>query len=240
MNNCVIDLGNTRIKAGIFENGELKYSYVDDNYKSLIDKLNHHEFGRLLISSVSEEPTAFANSLPQARQKIILDAKTPLPFENHYLTKSTLGNDRKAAVAGAQKLFASSSCLVIDIGSCITYDLLESGQDYRGGMISPGINIRLKGMHQFTGRLPLIENVEEVESWVGTTTRESMLSGVLNGIRAEINGVIEAMKSKKGELNVIMTGGDLLFFESSIKGNIFAVPEIVLVGLNAILEFNEK
>ncbi len=240
MNNCVIDWGNTLIKAGIFFNGELRERYEAPGAKELIDKLDFTHINQLIISSVSHDPGVILSAMSKVKHKIVLDASTPLPFVNHYITKDTLGNDRKAAVAGAQKMFPGRSCLVIDVGTCITYDFVENGRDYRGGMISPGIHIRLKGMHTFTGRLPQINQVNEVPLWEGQTTRESMLSGVINGITMEIEGMINTSKSQKGDLQVIMTGGDRLFFESRVKEDIFVAPELVLIGLNAILEFNEK
>ncbi|MEQ8714462.1 MAG: type III pantothenate kinase [Cyclobacteriaceae bacterium] len=240
MNNCVIDWGNTLIKAGIFFNGELRERYEAPGAKELIDKLDFAHMHQLIISSVSHDPGVILSAMSKVKHKIVLEASTPLPFVNHYITKDTLGNDRKAAVAGAQEMFPGRSCLVIDVGTCITYDFVENGRDYRGGMISPGIHIRLKGMHTFTGRLPQINQVDEVPLWEGQTTRESMLSGVINGITMEIEGMINTSKSKKGDLQVIMTGGDRLFFESRVKEDIFVAPELVLIGLNAILEFNEK
>lgn len=240
MNNCVIDWGNTLIKAGIFVSGELQVKYEAAEANELIDKLDLVHIDQVIISSVSQDPQIILKQVSPVGQKIVLDASTPLPFHNHYITKGTLGNDRKAAVAGAQKVFPERSCLIIDIGTCITYDIIENGRDYRGGIISPGIHIRLKGMHSFTGRLPQINDLENVPEWEGLTTRESMLSGVINGITAEIEGVINTSKTKKGDLQVIMTGGDRLFFESRVKEDIFVAPEIVLIGLNGILEFNEE
>jgi type III pantothenate kinase len=240
MNNCVIDWGNTLIKAGIFVEGELIARYEVPEAKELIERLGRTNIDQVIVSSVSHDPQWVVDELSSLKRSIVLDASTPLPFNNHYITKGTLGNDRKAAVAGAQKMFPEASSLVIDIGTCITYDIIENGRDYRGGMISPGVHIRLKGMHIFTGRLPEIDKIDEVPDWEGLTTRESMLSGVINGITAEIEGVIKTSKSKKGELQVIMTGGDRLFFESRVKEDIFVAPEIVLIGLNGILEFNEK
>lgn len=240
MNNCVIDWGNTLIKAGIFADGKLINSHVAWDANELVDLLDHEVVDRLILSSVSHDPQPLLARLSATAKKILLDASTPLPFNNHYLTKDTLGNDRKAAVAGAQILFPGKSCLVIDIGTCITYDYIENGLDYRGGMISPGVRMRLNAMHQFTGRLPQIETISEVPEWEGLTTKASMLGGVIHGVNAEINELVSGFNSKKGDLQVILTGGDQLFFESRLKEGIFVAPEIVLIGLNAILEFNEK
>jgi type III pantothenate kinase len=240
MNNCVIDWGNTLIKTGIFENGKLTEQFEVVGRNDLIGRLDAGIIDQVMISSVSHDPHLILDHLSGIKKTKALDPSTPLPFNNHYITKDTLGNDRKAAVAGAQQLFPTSTCLIIDIGTCITYDIIENGLDYRGGMISPGVHIRLKGMHAFTSRLPQIDKVDLVPQWEGLTTRESMLSGVINGITAEIEGVIMTSKIKKGDLQVIMTGGDRLFFETRVKEGIFVAPEIVLIGLNAILEFNEK
>lgn len=239
MNNCVIDWGNTLIKAGVFLDGKLKAKYEAVEANTLLEMLEATPIDKVIVSSVSQDPYLILDQL-SVKKRILLDASTPLPFENHYITKETLGNDRKAAIAGAQVLFPETSCLVIDIGTCITYDFIENGHHFRGGMISPGIHIRLKGMQTFTGRLPQIEAIEEVPAWEGLSTRDCMLSGVINGITSEIEGVINSSRIKKGKLQVIMTGGDRLFFESRAKEDIFVAPEIVLIGLNAILKFNEK
>jgi type III pantothenate kinase len=161
-----------------------------------------------------------------------------LPFINKYETIQTLGNDRIGAVAGAQFLYPKENILIIDAGTAITYDILI-GNEYLGGNISAGLNMRLKALHHFTSSLPLVELEDEIEFW-GNNTGAAILSGVVNGIIFEIEGYIEYFK-KRGEKNItIITGGDANYLVKKIKQPIFAVPNLVLIGLNRILEYNEE
>ena len=163
-----------------------------------------------------------------------------MPFDNQYESPKTLGQDRIAAVAGAQGIAEGKTTLVIDAGTCITYDLLEHGQTYLGGMISPGIEMRLNSLSTFTGKLPKIEfDVNELPiDLIGRNTKDSILSGVVNSVIEELNGNIHRFKTQYPELKVVLTGGHLAVFESYIKFEIFADPNLVLHGLNRILDHN--
>ena len=131
----------------------------------------------------------------------------------------------------------NKNSLIIDIGTCITYDLIDKSGTYQGGGISPGVNMKLKAMHKFTSGLPIVA-VRKPADLIGRTTKECMLSGVVNGTIAEIEGVIASYRQFFKDLNIIMCGGDAIFFESKIKDHIFAIPNLVLIGLNQILRFN--
>lgn len=168
---------------------------------------------------------------------IVLDHQTPLPLKINYQSPATLGVDRIAAATGSTVLFKGGNNLVIDIGTCITYDMVDSDSVYHGGGISPGVDMRLKAMHKFTSGLPLVA-VKGMPELIGKTTRECMLSGVIHGTVAELEGIILRYRQFFEQLNIIICGGGAIFFESKIKDDIFAVPNLVLVGLNHILRYN--
>jgi type III pantothenate kinase len=234
--NLVIDSGNTSIKLGVFENGELKEIMSNPSVERLRETASGLSADNVIISSVSINPDELSSCF-RAKNIIILNAETRLPFKNLYKTSQTLGTDRIAAVAGAKKLYPDNHCLVIDAGTCITFDFIDKENNYLGGSISPGITLRFKALNNFTARLPLVERKDKVEL-IGNGTEEAILSGVMNGTAAELGSMIDAYKERFPDLKVIICGGDASFFESKIKQSIFAVPELVLIGLNRILEYN--
>ncbi len=234
--NIAIDVGNTKTKIGFFKEDCLDSTKTFDSLSELNQFLNSKEIDSAIISSVNLQYEDIVNQLTNLHSHVLLSDKTPLPFKNQYKS-NTIGLDRLAAVAGAQVLYPNQNALVIDLGTCITYEFLEKGKAYHGGAISPGMNMRFKSMHNFTARLPLVRP-ETVEDWISDSTEGAMLSGVVHGIQAEIDAYIQEIKSKYAPLTVIITGGDAKFFESKIKAPIFAIPELVLVGLNAILRYN--
>jgi type III pantothenate kinase len=149
--------------------------------------------------------------------------------------------DRLAAVVGANYFFPEQDCLVIDAGTCITFDYIDRNKKYFGGSISPGLTMKFKALHTFTGRLPLVEQTEknaEQVPLVGQNTVACLQSGVLNGTLAEVDGMIAAYLKQSPDLITVMCGGDAPFFETNLKARIFAVPDLVLIGLNRILNYN--
>ena len=154
-----------------------------------------------------------------------------------YTTPATLGVDRIAAICGAIEIFPQQNCLVVDAGTCINYEFLDAALNYHGGAISPGIQMRFDALHKFTARLPLIKEFNKTEL-VGNSTESCMTSGVVNGVVAEVNGIIEKYAQKFPDLGVILCGGDAYFFENNLKQPIFAAPDLVLHGLNRILQHN--
>jgi len=233
--NLIIDFGNTRTKAAIFS--ENKLIIKEDNADiALIKQLKStHQPDHTIISSVSISEEEVRSHFGE--EAIVLNHQLPLPFSLLYKTPETLGLDRIAAVAGAKFLQPDKNCLVIDAGTCITYDLLDEKGVHHGGGISPGIKMRFKALNTFTANLPLVEHSENT-SLVGQTTKESIESGVIYGIIGEINEIIRMYNHKFADLQIIMCGGDSKFFEKKLKANIFASPELVLTGLNRILLYN--
>jgi len=236
--NLVIDIGNTRIKAGLFHGDAIVRQIQLKNIEELKPELlQPHE--NIIISSVREDVENIFQLSGAVGKKIKLTSATPLPIQNNYSTPNSLGVDRIAAVCGAFQLFPREDCLIIDMGTCINYELLDQSGVYRGGIISPGVNMRFEAMHTFTARLPLIEVVAE-PALVGDSTISCMQSGVMNGILEEMKGIMVRMQEKYPRLRVILCGGDAPFFENQLKPSIFAAPELVLLGLNRILTHNAK
>lgn len=231
--NLVIDFGNTRIKGGIFDSDKLMQIATGiEEIRTIISRFNPQH---VIVSSVSATEEEIKSLLQ--RDIIFLSHTTKLPFQLKYKTPETLGLDRIAAVAGAQSLFPNRNCLVIDTGTCITYDILDSENNHLGGSISPGIAMRFKALNTFTAKLPLVELNESIEL-IGNTTAEAMQSGVLHGIVGEMKQIIRMYKDKFANLQIIICGGDAKFFENKLKEGIFAAPELVLTGLNRILQYN--
>lgn len=242
MANLIIDLGNTLLKAFVFENDNIIDNGIASDYMQLrviIDEFKDlYEISNCIISSVRSDDNGFVEFIQKHFDLIIMSASLQLPVEILYKTPHTLGLDRLAAVCGASSIFPDQSVLVIDAGTAITYDFLESGKFYHGGTISPGINTRFKALHNFTGKLPLLSINKDLNNVLGTTTDEAIILGVQNGIVHEVNGIITAFVEKFGKITVVFTGGDSFFFDYLIKSCIFAEPNLTAFGLNKILKIN--
>lgn len=235
MVNLVIDFGNTRTKAAIFHNDKLITMRSDLQIEDISPFISEHQPHHIIVSSVSRSKSELEKLLDKST--VFLTHKTKLPFKIDYKTPETLGLDRIAAVAGAQYMFPSTNCLVVDTGTCITYDIIDANGTYHGGGISPGIKMRFKALNTFTANLPLVSDIENIEL-IGQTTTESIQSGVIYGILGEIEQIIRMYKDKYANLQIIICGGDANYFENRLKADIFASPELVLTGLNRILHYN--
>lgn len=235
--NLVIDFGNTSIKAAIFDDWQQIAHFNPISQIELLRLANDNPQYNILLSSVSNAATHFINLIDNKQRLSVLQATTPVPIVNLYGTPATLGVDRLAAVVGAQYLYPEKDCLVIDAGTCITYDLVDAQGQYHGGSISPGLHMRFKALHNFTAKLPLISETN-MPGLIGKNTQEAITTGVVGGLIGEIEWFINAYSEKFDGLHVLMCGGDAKFFETKIKGHIFALPELVLTGLNRILLYN--
>ncbi len=240
--NLIIDCGNTLTKLAVFEQSELISMKScpksdTDQLKAFIKK--NKGISSVIISSVIKYPYAIKKYLDDNFYFLELNENVPLPIKNKYKTPQTLGKDRLAAVTGANYLYPGENLLVISAGTCITYDFITSKKEYLGGSISPGLSIRYKSLHNFTEKLPLVKN-RNFNKLTGQTTEESVLSGVINGTASEIDGMISKYKDLYKNLKVILGGGDSYFFDKRLKNPIFAVPNVVLIGLNVILNHNVK
>ena len=237
--NLVVDIGNTNIKYAQFSDGNIvKLGNLSDldQLNSLIEESGCKD---CLICSVSHSREELNKVIRKELSYTYFDHQTLIPILSNYNTPKTLGMDRLAAVIGATVKFPKAPVMVIDIGTCITYDFITQNGVYEGGAISPGFELRFKALHHYTARLPLINEIDDPKI-VGKDTIESMKSGVINGTIAEMNGMISQFMLKTPDLKVIITGGGAKFFDSKIKADIFVALEIVLVGLNRVLEYNAE
>jgi len=243
MKNLTIDIGNTLAKYAIFENESLvsKGSFGDNICKGiniLLEKNNGIE--NCIISAVGkiniEEIEKFSKKF---KSFIIADYKTKIPCINRYKTPETLGFDRIAACIGAFFLSEKKNCLVIDSGTALTFDIINSESEYLGGLISPGIEMRFKALNKFTNSLPLCSKRDIIPLY-GQSTKESIVGGVTQGIINEIDAYIFSIKEKYADLKVFLTGGDAFFFDKRLKNSIFVQPNLIYYGLNQILIYNAK
>lgn len=238
--NLIIEQGNTYSKVAIFRPDGLEASF---RYKQLDRLILDELFGQydltqgILSSVIGIEPEIITYLKGRLRYFIVLDDKTPLPVQIGYATPSTLGHDRIAAAVGACFLQPGKDILVIDAGTAITYEVIEASGLYVGGNISPGMTTRFKSLHQFTEKLPLVAEEEEIPL-IGTDTESAIQAGVVNGIVYEMIGYIEELRLKYPNLLVFLTGGHSFYFERRLKSIIFADINLVLMGLNRILEYN--
>lgn len=236
MKNASIDFGNTRVKVGLFKNQELLDIFRVGTLSETAELLRANAVENAIVSSVTISNTDISKELKFLNSLLFLDFKTPLPIENNYVTPTTLGYDRIAAAVGANLRYPNQNCLIIDIGTAIKYDLVSADNAFEGGIISPGRKMRFNALHTFTKKLPLLDTVE-IPELIGNSTESCMTSGVMNGIAAEINGIIDEY-IKKLKLTVLICGGDAPYFETKIKYPTFAAPNLVLEGLNRILQYN--
>ena len=248
--NLVADIGNTRSKIGVFVDDKLTANIAiekDSDAKILDTFLKpFSDVQHIIISLVGNEDrdiSSFYPDIPITK----LTSKTPLPIALSYDTPDTLGADRIAISVGANYRFRNENILVVDVGTCITFDFISSENEYRGGSISPGKDLRFKALNNYTEKLPLIVADKPLEQIAlkGRSTCESILTGVMRGIFNEIAGLITQYYDQTPDLKVVLTGGDYLYFENELRGVfqskknlIFADPYLALTGLNVILNFN--
>jgi type III pantothenate kinase len=237
--NLTIDIGNTRTKLGIFNKNNMLevIAYENINKISLNELIISKNIEKSIISTTTTINREIKKRIKVIPQNIYLDENTPLPFTNKYDTQNTLGKDRMALIAAAQQLFPKQNTLVIGCGTCITFNFINSKNQFLGGSIHPGLKMRLKAMNYFTKKLPLIE-IQKSKNIIGNNTEENLIIGSSIATAKEIDAMIDAYKVKFPKLNIIITGGDADFLVSLLKNKIFAVPNLTLIGLNHILEYN--
>lgn len=240
--NLAIDVGNTRVKAAVFREDNL-IDVIVFPAKKILSEIKilkkKYQLSEGIISSVANISEKKLEKLAQIVPFLKVSSTINLPFSNLYKTPKTLGADRIALVTAANKSFPNQNVLVIDAGTCITFDFIDKNNDYFGGAISLGIEMRFKALHKFTKKLPLLEK-NSLDNFIGQNTQESINSGVINGVIQEIEGVIEQYKKKYQDLTIVLTGGDTNFLSKQLKSSIFANQNFLLEGLNELLIFNKN
>ena len=242
--NLVVDVGNTQIKFAVFDGDELlekkssNPEKIQTSLRDLFKAFPHLSQG--IISSTAQLPGILKKTLSNNLHLVEFSHQSQLNFKNNYKTPETLGLDRIALVAAAAHHYPGQPVLVIDAGTCITYDFLDKSSMYQGGAISPGLQMRYKAMHEFTGKLPLITESIQDSTYLGKSTKEAMQIGVCKSISYEIDGYIEDYLADYEDLTVVLTGGDYYLLSASIKNSIFATPNFLLKGLNIILQLNSN
>ena len=238
-----IDIGNTQVKLAVFEQNTLLEKKIvplsgwkmeTENYLKLFSKID-----AIVVASVgnSDEKDFFDY---ESRLKVVfVTPDTKFPFTNSYATPKTLGIDRMVLATGAVLLYPNQNRLVIDAGTCITYDFIDSNDVYHGGAISPGIRLRYESLRNYTAKLPLLSS-EHPAAIIGNSTNQSIHSGIINGIAFELDGFISSVLDKNDNFIIILTGGDAEFLAKRLKNTIFANPNFLLESLNQTFQYNQQ
>lgn len=241
----IIDIGNSFAKIAVFKGDNiilLKTTGINC-HRNVEEIIIENNISSAIISSVSHNAEKIKQVLLSAKINFIeLHHNTLVPFVNRYDSPATLGKDRIAIAAAAVSMYPDNNVLVIDAGTCITYDFVNKNGEYIGGAISPGLYLRLKALNTFTSRLPLLEMPppEMDIDLLGRNTNDSILSGVFCAAQSEIQAIISRYQQQYSPLITVISGGDYKYFEKLLKSNIFATPNVVVLGLKKILDFNEN
>ncbi len=244
--NLILDAGNTCIKAFIFSNNDIKNRFIF-NYSNFIENLNKNTVGYnfehifiMGLTNIHKYLQGFDFDI-FGKNTIFFDKYTKIPIENCYATPNTLGQDRIAAAVGASVIFPNCNVLIIDAGTCITFDYLDKGRKFLGGSISPGLKMRAKAMNYYTSALPQI-NLDDIDVLpkIANSTQLALQNGVVVGVINEIEGYINKIDEIFDDAKIILTGGDTVFLAKRLKNMIFAEPNLVAIGLNKILAYNVK
>lgn len=238
--NLSIDIGNSRVKLAVFKDDTcliIEITTKENLIKKIESIKESYNIINVIISSVSGVNVEDIKKMNSFFKVLILDNNLDFPFKIEYKTKDTLGVDRLALMAAAIKKYPQKNVLVIDAGTCITYDFISKEAHYLGGSISPGLLMRYKALNNLTEKLPLL-TPEYPKNIIGNSTSQSIHSGVIIGIINEIEGIISQYRAKYSNLTVVLTGGDTNFLSEKLKSGIFANPNFLLEGLNHILNYN--
>ncbi len=240
--NLIIDLGNSKIKAAVFEGDTLKSKAIIgyEDWKNDVENIikKNENINNVIIANVSKVQKESFSFIEKYASLFFVSTESNFPFTNNYETPTTLGIDRLVLATGAVLSFPNKNRLVIDAGTCVTYDFIDENNYYHGGAISPGIRLRYESLHNYTAKLPLLTKVDE-EYLIGTSTSKSIHSGVLNGLSLEIDGFINRYSEKYKNFIIILTGGDTEFLAKRLKNTIFANQNFLLESLNQTFQFNQ-
>lgn len=238
-----VDVGNTRIKAAVFEDNTLLESFIfqktalQKSIQNILEK--YQNTSHLAVSSVSDVEKQAFMEFQNALNIHFVSHNDDFPFVNCYETPQTLGIDRMVLAAGATLQYPNQNRLVIDAGTCVTYDFIDENDNYLGGAISPGLRLRYDALHNYTAKLPLL-TLENPKHFIGKSTAESIHSGVVNGLAFEIDGYIDQIKCQYSNFIIILTGGDAVFLAKRLKNTIFANSNFLLESLNQTFQYKIK
>lgn len=239
--NLLIDIGNSLTKLAMADGLKITpwQTFHDPSLRDFDYLVSQMEQpGNCILSGSGEILPGLHELLASRFSKVIqLTHQTPVPVKLHYETKESLGMDRLAAVVGAHSLYPGHNCLVIDTGTAITLDLVTKDGIFMGGNISPGIRLRFLSLHEHTARLPLLEPGGDFPL-LGSSTEKAIRSGILNGVRYELQGYMEELQKKYSPLLVILTGGDAPLLSKYLQPGIIIDLNLIFAGLNRILEYN--
>ena len=237
MSNLIIDEGNTLCKVAVADGGAIiaQTASPEADAALMLQLAERHNINNIISISTRRDKVELPDGL-KGISHICLDAATKLPIKINYLTPQTLGCDRIAAAVGAQVLFSASNVLIIDVGTAITIDFLDKNGVYQGGAISPGPEMRAKALNTFTGKLPLVE-VPDKSELAGKSTIDALQFGILNGVRFEIDGYINAYRAETQDVKILITGGAAGIV---CRADAVCEPNLVIIGMNRILEFCTK
>ena len=238
--NLIVEQGNSATKVAVFHKGKIIYSsfYKDFKESDLIFLFDQFPLKNGIFSTVAETKEELIACMHNRLKRLFFfDERLLLPISIQCDAPETVGSDRIGAVVGATFLQPAADILVIDTGTAITYELVTASGIYLGGNISPGMTTRFRSLNQFTKLLPLIIEKEDVPL-MGTCTETAILAGVVNGMVYEMDGFIDEIRKKYPGIYIFLTGGHSIYFEKRLKNPIFAVSNLVLIGLNRILEYN--
>lgn len=233
------DFGNTRKKVAVFKDDKIAktITLADDATTTIQSLIDEFKPQKSILSSVIDHNTAIEKLLISATKFHKLDHQTKLSFTTPVGKPQTIGADRLALCAAAVHYYPNKNNLVIGLGSCVTYNFINKYHEFLGGAISPGMEMRLKAMHEFTAKLPLVKADSNVPL-IGYDTTSNLQTGAVLGLAKEIDGFIDAYEERFGNFNVLLTGGDIVHLASLLKNKIFADPDLIFKGLYAISEVN--
>jgi len=236
MNKLTIDIGNTGIKIALFQNQQLVWCrhFADLSPEHLEQLMEDHQVKHAIASNVSARSMS---AFTQVKGFVLLSSSLKMPFENLYASPETLGADRMALAAATQFFYKGKNCMVFDAGTCLTMDFVNNQGQYLGGFISPGLQMRLNSMHQFTGKLPQL-TADMSAHLIGNSTAACMQSGAYHGMIAEIEHSIQQLKTQFSDLQVILCGGNAELLSKQLKSPLFVEKNMLMYGLHLILDLN--
>jgi len=239
MTTLAFDFGNTRLKAAVFSNGSFaeEFTLVDDSLLTIELLLQKYKPSKSILASVINHDVKMESLLASHTRFHMVSNTSALNFTTAISKPETIGADRLCLIAAAVNLFPKQNNLIIGLGSCITYNFINQEHQFMGGSISPGMDMRFKAMHDYTSKLPLVQN-ESNFPFIGYDTKTNLQSGVVYGIINEIEGFVEKYSQKYGNFNAVLTGGNADYFASQLKSKIFADTYFLFKGLYALSELN--